>query len=363
MKSRSFRQEVPARPAEGATGGIGLSSHETAALPQRKGLAVTRWATPAAKIAVSGGLLWLLFSRIDVAHMVGAARRSSPVWLVVALGAYVVAVLTASWRWHRLLRIQHVSMSLRAVTSSFVVALFFNNFLPTNIGGDVMRIRDTAGPAGSNARAATVVIADRIIGLLALVIFAAIGGVASANGRLAVPNGWIWGLLVAGVAGSACVLLIPARLNQWLRPLTRVMGRWVSTQIDTLVHSVLAFRASPGGLLISFAAALVVQASNIAVYAAVARALGVPVGLWEMAVIVPLSGLLQIVPVSINGFGVREAAFTAFFARLGLPGELALLVSLESTALIMAVSLVGAALYVTRHATDGATIEPVIVSS
>jgi glycosyltransferase 2 family protein len=209
-----------------------------------------------------------------------------------------------------------------------------------------------------------VVIADRIIGLLALVLFAAIGGVASANGRLAVSNGWIWGLLVAGVAGSACVLLIPARLNQWLQPLTRVMGRWVSTQIDALVHSVLAFRASPGGLLVSFVAALVVQASNIAVYAAVSRALGVPVGLWEMAVIVPLSGLLQIVPVSINGFGVREAAFTAFFARLGLPGELALLVSLESTALIMAVSLVGAALYVTRHATGGATsIEPVIVSS
>jgi glycosyltransferase 2 family protein len=311
------------------------------------------------KIAVSGGLLWLLFSRVDAARLIEAARRSSPTWLAVALAAYVVAVLAASWRWYRLLRIQNVNMPLRAVTSSFVVALFFNNFLPTNIGGDVMRIRDTAAPAGSSARAATVVLADRIIGLLSLVFITAIAAAASARGRLPVSDAWIWVLFFAGTVGSAAMLLIPARLNQWLRPLTQLMGSWVCRQTDELVHSVLAFRASPRGLLVSFAAGLVVQSAYIGVYSAVARALGVPVGPGEMAIIVPLSGLLQVVPVSVNGFGVREAAFTAFFARLGLSGESALLVSLEATALIMATSLLGAALYVARRSTgDAIRTEP-----
>jgi hypothetical protein len=70
-----------------------------------------------------------------------------------------------------------------------------------------------------------------------------------------------------------------------------------------------------------------------------------------MAVIVPISFILQMAPVSINGFGVREAAFSLYFSRLGLPLESALLVSLVPTALVMLCSLSGAAVYVGRGRT------------
>src|SRR5262245_37100554 len=96
----------------------------------------------ALKIAVSIILLALLFSRIDVSRLWSTARQASVPWLLAALGVYFVNVIASAWRWGLLLRAQQIPMGPRAVLASFVVALFFNNFLPTNIGGDVIRIRD-----------------------------------------------------------------------------------------------------------------------------------------------------------------------------------------------------------------------------
>jgi glycosyltransferase 2 family protein len=78
------------------------------------------------------------------------------------------------------------------------------------------------------------------------------------------------------------------------------------------------------------------------------HALGIAVGLEDLAVVVPASFLVQMAPVSLNGLGVREAAFGFYFARLGLPLESALLVSLAGAALVLLFSLAGAGLYLVR---------------
>ena len=67
----------------------------------------------------------------------------------------------------------------------------------------------------------------------------------------------------------------------------------------------------------------------------------IPIGFAELAVIVPVSFIVQMVPLSVNGFGVREATFGFYFTRLGLPLESALLVSFVGAALIMLFSLSG----------------------
>ena len=69
-----------------------------------------------------------------------------------------------------------------------------------------------------------------------------------------------------------------------------------------------------------------------------------------MAVVVPMSFLVQMLPISVNGLGLREATFTFYFSRLGLPIEAALVVSLLGAGLVMVFSLSGAAVYVSRGA-------------
>jgi hypothetical protein len=76
----------------------------------------------------------------------------------------------------------------------------------------------------------------------------------------------------------------------------------------------------------------------------------IPVGFAELAVIVPITLIVQMLPVSMNGFGVREATFGFYFARLGLPLESALVVSFMGAALILLFSLSGGVTYLARHA-------------
>jgi uncharacterized membrane protein YbhN (UPF0104 family) len=140
----------------------------------------------------------------------------------------------------------------------------------------------------------------------------------------------------------------------------------IGNQVDGLIGGLLSFRAAPARLLLTLAASILTQAANIAFYFAVASALGVNVGLADMALIVPISSAIQVLPVSINGLGVREATFTVLFARLGIAGEGALAVSLGATALIMAFSLIGAALYTARRQApqaEATSLQAPVVSS
>jgi uncharacterized protein (TIRG00374 family) len=305
----------------------------------------------AAKTVVSVGLLYLLLSRVDLARLWEIARGASVPWLIVALGFQLAMVLVSAWRWGVLLTAQHVPVPFGGLTRSFLVATFFNNFLPSNIGGDVVRIADTARAAGSKTLAATVVLIDRAIGLLGLVFLAALGAtlVSSGGDALGVfAPGLLWALLVAGFAVSAPMVLRPQVVGHLLRPLEHLHQDWVRARIERLTATLGRFGRSPAALVRCFAGAIVVQALIVAFYAAAARALGIPIPVTHLAVMIPLSFIVQMLPVSVNGFGVREATFGVYFARIGLPLESALALSFAGAVLLMAFSISGGVVYMFR---------------
>jgi len=306
---------------------------------------------PTLKVAVSVALLWILLSRVDAARLWTLARNASIPWLGGALALYLAMVLASAWRWGLLLSAQGVHLPFRRLTSSFLVATFFNNFLPSNIGGDVVRIADTAPAAGSKTLATTVVLIDRGIGLLGLVLMAALGATAGPRfgetGALAPGVLWTGFGLAAVIATPA--LLMPRWLAWILRPLRVLHAEWVDERIARLTDALARFRQAPAALAGCFAGAVVVQAALVGFYLTIAHSLRIPIGFAELAVIVPVSFIVQMVPVSMNGFGVREATFGFYFSRLGLPLESGVLVSLMGAALMMLFSLSGAACYVARR--------------
>jgi uncharacterized membrane protein YbhN (UPF0104 family) len=296
--------------------------------------------------------LWVLLSRVDLARLWDVSRRASVGWLVAALGIYFAMTLVSAWRWQILLRAQHLTLSFAELTKSFLVATFFNNFLPSNIGGDVIRIRDTSRAAGSKTLATTVVLVDRGIGLLGLVFLAAAGATWTAMRSEAlgpVGPGMLWALLIGGFVASAPMVLMPEGIGRLLRPLERLHQDWVRRQILHLTAALGRFQRAPGALVHCFLGAIVVQAIIVAFYAAIARGLGVPVPLAHLAVLIPLSFLVQMAPVSVNGFGVREATFTLYFSRIGLAAESALALSFMGAFLLMVFSISGAGVHLSRR--------------
>jgi len=304
------------------------------------------------KIGVSVGLLWLLFSRIDVRRLWASARQASVPWMLVALAVYVVNVLAGTWRWQLLLTAQGIHVRSRLLLRSLLVALFFNNFLPSNIGGDVIRIRDTARPAGSKTLAAAVVLMDRVLGLMGLVLVAAFSATitgASHRAGMQMWPVWLWAGFLAAAAASAPALLAPVGFGRLLQPLTVFHPQWVGERIDTLISVLARFRDRPGTLASCFGGAVFVQMSMVVFFFFVAYALHLNLTFWDLAVIVPLSFIVQMLPVSVNGFGVREATYAFYFKSIGQPIESALLMSLVGTALMMLFSISGAAVWFSRE--------------
>jgi len=303
------------------------------------------------KAIVSIGLLALLFSRVDVSRLWSVARKASLGWLAFALLLYLAMLLASALRWGVLLRAQHVRLPFSFLTQSFLVATFFNNFLPSNIGGDVIRIADSAKAAGSKTLATTVVLIDRGLGVLGLALIAATG--ATIMQRMAVGPvgpGILWAGFGLGAIIATPALLMPEAVTKLLQPLRVFHREWVDERIEKLTYALTRFKETPAALAACFAGAVVVQAILVLFYVAIARSMNIPIGFAELAVIVPVSFIVQMVPLSVNGFGIREATFGFYFTRLGLPLESALLVSFVGAALIMLFSLSGGVAYLSRTA-------------
>ena len=307
-------------------------------------------AITALKTIVSLGLLAVLFSRVDVSRLWTITRQASIGWLATALLLYFAMVLTSAVRWGVLLRAQHIRLTFAYLTKSFLVATFFKNFLPRNNGGDVIRIADTAKAAGSKTLATTVVLIDRGLGVLGLALMAATG--ASMMQRMAVgPVGprILWAGFGLGTIIATPALLMPETVTKLLQPLRVFHQEWVDARIEKLTYALTRFKETPAALATCFSGAIAVQGLLVLFYVAIARSMSIPVGFAELAVIVPVSFIVQMIPVSVNGFGVREATFGFYFTRLGLPLDAALAVSFVGAAMIVLFSLSGGLVLLARR--------------
>jgi hypothetical protein len=333
----------------------------------RKRLALRQWLTLLLKVVVSAGLLYVLLSRTDLSRLWSYVRSASLAWLAVALSLYLLMYLLSVWRWRILLTAQHLDVPAGRLLNSYLVAAFFNNFLPSNIGGDVIRIRDTAGRAGSKTLATTIVLMDRGLGLLGLLTVAALGATIASHigGRPPVLASMLWLALAGGMVVSVAAVMLPGGVARLLSPLRLIHQEWVGERIGRLTGALTKFRNAPGALLSCLLGAVVVQAVLVAFYAAIVRSMNIPVSAWHLAVIVPISFVVQMAPVSLNGFGVREATFTFYFSRIGLPIESALVVSFTGAGLIILFSLSGAVAYLLRgpHRAEPASLGGAVTAS
>ena len=307
------------------------------------------------KIAVSLALLGYLLRTTDLAALLNRVRTGDTLLLALAVALYAAMLALSAWRWRLLLQAQGLPVPLRRLTSSYLVASFFNNFLPSNIGGDVIRVRDSSRLTGTTTTTSLAVVAiDRILGFGALYVLAAFAFL-------------LGGRSVQHLAGARVVLLglfLVFACLAWIffRPgsASRLMvlsglGRlpWAREQFDTVQAAVHVYRERLFEVCAAFAASLALQTLSVLYYLAIARALRIALPVSACFLMVPLCTLLQAVPVSFNGWGLREGLFTVYFHQIGLSRESALAFSLVGAGLIVVLSLSGAVVWMSRNESAG----------
>lgn len=301
------------------------------------------------RIAISVLLLTWVLSGVELTRLGRMVLATNPVPLVVALGLYFSGVIVVgAARWQLLLASQGVSAPLTYLVRSYMVATFFNNVLPTNIGGDVFRITDAARYTDSKTLSSAVIFVDRLIGFAGL--FALALGAVAFGGQVvrSLPGlGWLWIGLSGVTVLIMAVLVVPEVVKWGLKPLQLLSSDWVSERVGVVTSALFQFRREIPALAKALAISLLIQGSIVIFYFLIAGAMDIQLPLDYCFLITPLILVAQLFP-SINGFGVRESAFVFFFRTIGLSAEQAVSLSFVSTGIIIVLSLAGGAIYATR---------------
>ena len=302
----------------------------------------------ALKLLISVGLLAFLIGRINFESLRQALSHASPRGLATAGGLLIFSNVLGSYQWNRLLRAVQIHIPFWKVCAYYHVGLFFNNFLPANVGGDLARIWDASRYSPSRAAAVSTVLLDRMIGTVALATLALVTTLPAID-RFHLTLAYL--ALVAFFAVSVSLLWAvfhPA----WLGPAERVLGAFglgrLKPHLDDLSQRLAAFRGQRRLFIELLVVASLTQVSRIFVHVLVARALGIQVALPYFFLFVPLLAVIVSLPISMNGIGVREGAGIVLFGLVGVSRANAFTLQFTTYLIAVCVSLLGGLIYLAR---------------
>ncbi len=318
-------------------------------MPPVEGQANKRpWVKPAlvaAKLLVSFGLLAFLISRseIDIASLRESLRKTDPLYVFLALLTPYIGFLVTSLRWQGLLRVQGVHIRQPVLFRSCMVAIFFNQIMPSTIGGDMIRMYDSWKAGATKGIAISTIVVDRVLGLFALAIFAVLG-LFFVRKNIA-DFGYVPLAIVTvafGLGGFIALVFSPfsfmvnlsrAIYTKFPGPFAKFFGK-----VDRAVEP---FRGQHHSLARALAFSLVLQLNVVLLHYLLGLAVGIQLGFLEYFYIVPVALFVMLIPISINGIGVRESMFVFMLGSMGVPKSDALVLSLLAFAIFLVHGLMG----------------------
>lgn len=305
------------------------------------------------RILVSGALLaWVLW-RADLGEVVARFTGARFEWLLLAFAVNSFGNVLGAWRWQLLLRSQGRSIGMPRLFNSYLVGLFFNNFLPSSIGGDVVRAADAKKTGGGTlTENLTVVLVERLIGLLATLTLGGIAALTGEANRLDPRITWALAAALVLAAGGLYLALHAGFRRLVLRGAQRLPITFVRHTLAKMVSAFELFSRARGTLLANFVLSLGFQFLLIVHFYLIQFAFGGTVPFISFLVVVPLVFCAMLLPIAINGLGVRESAFVWFLSRAGMDPATALALSLASYVIAVGQGVLGGGVHLYRQFRD-----------
>lgn len=304
---------------------------------------------PLLKFAFSAGIIALLYARSDRAAFVRIFHALTPVWILPFYAICLFNTTLSAAKWKLLLAADGIHIGLRPLTVSYLIGGFFNLFLPSTVGGDSYRVYDVARRSARAAEGFASVFADRLTGFFALATW---GLLFSVIVFARVPNpALIWiPVVFFGLLAAFTLALVQRRLLLWglrFTQLHRLPKLYAFA--EKFLASIETYRRNPRLLARAMGIAFVFQLLLIVAVWMVGRMLDIPVSFAHFCAFVPLVTLLEALPITVFGVGVRDASYAFFLSQAGGTREQGLSLALAYLALTVGYSLIGGALFVLRR--------------
>jgi hypothetical protein len=301
-------------------------------------------------VAISAALITWLVADTDLNEVLSVIGNANGWLLALAFSMFYVGYGITAARWSILQRALGGAIPYWVLVQSFMVAVFFNNFLPSTTGGDVVRMYDSWRSSGSKSIAIAAVLMDRIMGVTALLTLAIIGLYLGEFARFSESNVVAIVLVATAlmVAGLLSLIFVPWTLLGWAERLNHKLPGLLAGIGQSTLQSVRAFRARRGTLLVAFGLSLALQANVVVFHWIMGEALNIDVSLAAYFVIVPIAIVVMMIPISINGIGVRESIFVMLLGASGVSQTQALAYAWLLYVFILLQGLIGGVVFAFR---------------
>jgi len=301
------------------------------------------------RAGVSAGIIIYLVVRLDISEIAAHLRSIKVLPLLLAAAADFLMIAANALRWKALLRAKGILLSLGKLTYLYLVGIFFSAFLPTSVGGDVMRIVGVGNLTGRRADAFASVVVERLLGFFVLIPICLIaipfvaGEIENEKSILAV--GFI-GLLVFIAAFLLLLRPVARQISRALGPLFSLLGRFrLKERLERAYEAVVMYRDSKGVLLLGLVLSVASRLIWVLGCYLVAQAFSLEISFKALLVVVPIVELVRVIPISLSGIGVREAAFVAMLAQFGVDENLAFAYGLVVYIVFLGFSVLGGVMY------------------
>jgi uncharacterized membrane protein YbhN (UPF0104 family) len=264
--------------------------------------------TTVIKLVVTVGLSAFVLSRAGVEELVDTLGNVDWRWVLLAICLAASAMVINVGRWQLMLRGQSAKAPLPSLIRLYLVGMFFNNVLPSRLGGDVVRAYGASLIATTKTRSAAAVIMDRLVGAFSVLVI---------------------GMMAIGLSAS--------RLPE-IRP-----------RFEAAIDALRSYSRMRGVVAQGFLISLVANGFSIFNLYLYARAVQADVGFGDVATIAPIILAVGLLPISINGIGTIEATFMLLFGTLGVDAHVSIVMAILRRLALLVLSLAGGVLYAARR--------------
>ncbi len=328
------------------SGGIGqVPVTITLKTPALKEPKKKKWVSTLVRVVLTVVLFAVLFRSVSWSLLVQSLAHTQHGMLLVGGIVGFCGIVLSAYQWRNLLFIEHITYDLADLINLYIVGVAFSHFLPTGMGGDAVKALYVGRESGNSAGSASAVLLCRIIGFFGM-LFIALPTLLFWHEHLDTKLVLLFFLLAIIVAGMILgALLAVIYLPRFLR------GRWSKHRLLAPVirvgSAVSKTVQRPAALLVANIYGMafwLVAVLNCYCYA---QALHMDVPLYFYFFVVPLISLISFLPISINGFGLRETAFVYAFSTVHVASAPALLLALLMDIQALCFAVVGGGIYLT----------------
>jgi len=325
------------------------SSQHQLEMPVHKGT-TKKWVKFAARASVTAFLFVFLLKSVSWSTLFTTLVHAQHAWQLMGLAVGVLCIVLSSFEWHYLVQAEGIHTDLARLIKLYLVGIAFSHFLPSSMGGDVAKAFYVGRDSGNMAGAASSVMLSRMTGFLGMLI-------------IALPSLLIWHswfaskviveflllslLLLVLISGAVIISLCLPKASSCLLLKSRWIPKGAVITAMELGQTLGSAVRRPRSLTIAILFGVLFWIASLLNYYGYAVALGIHAPLFFYAIAIPFSSIIAFLPISINGFGVREGALVYIFSTIHISPSSSLLLALLMDTQVLLFGAIGGCIYLT----------------